>query len=84
MVEIYHNVQSDNGSITDSHALRQWSSSYRRSLDNIKDLRSPLRMSTMMAAAGMVEVDMRMIPLPLSGWPSSRSSLALKGDKVLV
>jgi hypothetical protein len=64
-------VQSDNGSITDGHALRQWSSSYLRSLEGIKDLRAPMRMSTMMTAAGMEEVDMKMIPLPLSGWSSS-------------
>lgn len=71
MVEVYHNVQSDNGSLTDGHALRQWSASYRRSLGDIKDLRVPTGMDALMTSAGMVDVDMKMIPLPLSAWPGS-------------
>lgn len=73
MVEVYHNVQSDNGSITDAHALRQWSSRYLSSLDDIKDLRAPLRLRTMMTAAGLVQVHEQMIRLPLCGWPTGES-----------
>lgn len=72
MVEIYFNVQSDNGSITDQHALRQWSSKYIRSLEDLKDLRVGPRLGTLLREAGLVEVDTRMIQLPLSAWPSGK------------
>jgi hypothetical protein len=68
MAEIYVNVQSDNGSITDEHALREWSRRYMSALGDIKDLRVGPRLSTLMTAAGLEDVDMRMIQLPLSAW----------------
>ncbi|KAI9682667.1 MAG: hypothetical protein M1829_006654 [Trizodia sp. TS-e1964] len=63
MVEIYFNCQSDNGSLTDNHALSQWSQLYLNSLAGIKDLRAPLRMQEMMAGAGLTDVASRMFPL---------------------
>lgn len=68
MVEIYFNVQSDNGSITDDHALRRWSSQYMRALEDEKDLRIGSRLRSICVEAGLEEVDTKMIPLPLSGW----------------
>ncbi|CAG8020845.1 unnamed protein product [Penicillium olsonii] len=68
MVEIYFNVQSDNGSITDEHALRKWSTKYLSALEDKKDLRIGSKLRTLMADAGFVEVDTKMIPLPLSAW----------------
>jgi len=73
MVEIYFNVQSDNGSLTDEHALRQWSAKYRSALEDLKDLRVGTRLGSLLAAAGLVEVDTRMIPLPLSAWSTGQS-----------
>ncbi|KAJ5081781.1 hypothetical protein NUU61_010045 [Penicillium alfredii] len=68
MIEIYFNVQSDNGSITDQHALRRWSSHYMRALEDRKDLRIGSRMRNLLTGSGLVEVDTKMIPLPLSAW----------------
>ncbi|OGE53513.1 hypothetical protein PENARI_c007G04567 [Penicillium arizonense] len=68
MVEIYFNVQSDNGSLTDDHALRRWSTHYLRALEDRKDLRIGSKLRTLMTEAGFVEVDTKMIPLPLSAW----------------
>jgi hypothetical protein len=68
MVEIYFNVQSDNGSITDEHALRKWSTHYLRALEDRKDLRIGSKLRTLLTEAGFVEVDTKMIPLPLSPW----------------
>ncbi|KAJ5554953.1 hypothetical protein N7461_003423 [Penicillium sp. DV-2018c] len=68
MVEIYYNVQSDNGSITDGHALRRWSTQYLRSLEDKKDPRVGTKLRTILTEAGLVEVDTKMIPLPLCGW----------------
>ena len=72
MVEIYYNCQSYNGSITDGHALRQWSSNYLQSLDDVKDLRAPMRIQALMTAAGLVNLEHRMIELPLCGWSTSK------------
>ncbi|KAL2217874.1 S-adenosyl-L-methionine-dependent methyltransferase [Thermoascus aurantiacus ATCC 26904] len=85
MVEIYFNVQSDNGSLTDEHALRQWSIKYRSALEDLKDLRVGTRLGSLLAAAGLVEVDTRMIPLPLSAWstdPRMREIGALNRENV--
>ncbi|CAI7579162.1 unnamed protein product [Penicillium pancosmium] len=68
MIEIYFNVQSDNGSITDEHALRRWSTQYMRAQEDRKDLRIGTRLRNMLTSAGLTEVDTKMIPLPLSAW----------------
>ena len=76
MTELYWMCQSDNGSITGFHPLRQWSDNYIRSLEGIKDPRAPLRLHGLFSAAGLVEVEQRMIPLPLCGWSSGMSFLS--------
>ena len=81
MVECYYMCQSDNGSINDTHALRQWSNNYIRALDGIKDLRAPLHFQTMFTAAGLTSVESRMIPLPLCGW--SNGTLGCYRDLIL-
>ncbi|KAL8900978.1 MAG: hypothetical protein Q9192_000801 [Flavoplaca navasiana] len=68
MVELYPMCQSDNGSITDSHALRRWSHTYSRSIDEVKDPRAPLRLGAMLAGAGFTDIETKMIPLPLCAW----------------
>ncbi len=68
MVEIYYNAQSDNGSLTDYHALRQWSAKYLEALGDLKNPRASLHLRNMMIEAGFVDLESRMIPLPLSGW----------------
>jgi len=70
MVELYLNVQSDNGTIADQNALRQWSAKYRAALDDLKDLSVGTRLGNLMAAAGLVEVDIKRMQLPLSAWSS--------------
>ncbi|KAL4751673.1 hypothetical protein BDW72DRAFT_88902 [Aspergillus terricola var. indicus] len=85
LVEIYFNVQSDNGSICENHALRQWSSQLMRSMEDIKDLRVGNRLKTLLMAEGFTEVDAKMIPLPLSAWsdnPTSRDIGAMNGENI--
>ncbi|KAJ5484044.1 hypothetical protein N7539_005840 [Penicillium diatomitis] len=69
-VEMYFNVQSDNGSLTDRHALRRWSTQYMRSLEDRKDLRIGARLNDLFSQAGLLEVETKMIPLPLTDWSS--------------
>ncbi|EGE06322.1 hypothetical protein TEQG_05325 [Trichophyton equinum CBS 127.97] len=68
MIEVYFNVQSDNGALTESHCLRKWSTSYIAALEGVKDLRSGMKLAGLMASAGLVDIESKMIPLPLSGW----------------
>jgi hypothetical protein len=77
MVEIYYNVQSDNGSLTDENALRKWSTQYMRALEDRKDLRIGSRLRHLLTDAGLVEVDLKMIPLPLSAWSNGASFVLL-------
>lgn len=80
MVEIYFNIQSDNGALTENHALRKWSNKYICSLEDAKDVRAGMKLNSLMTSAGLVDVESRMIPLPLSGWPSGEllASLVLQ------
>lgn len=69
---MYFNAQSDNGSLTDEHALRQWSLKYNQGLGNLKDVRVGVRLRELLSAAGLVEIETKMIPLHLSAWSSGR------------
>lgn len=71
LIEIYHMIQSDNGSINEDHMLRKVSSDMFGAVEDTKDPRAPLRFGSMMEAAGLVELGSKMIPLPLNGWPTS-------------
>lgn len=50
------------------HALQVWSQSYMQSIHPAKDPRAPLRLQNWMTEAGFVEVESRLLTLPLSGW----------------
>ncbi|KAI5811597.1 S-adenosyl-L-methionine-dependent methyltransferase [Peziza echinospora] len=77
MVEFYYNVQSDNGSLTDDHALRRWSEMYLRAHDETRDLRAPLRFQHMFEQAGFVDVETKMIPIHLNGWSNNPQDRAI-------
>ncbi|KAK1779095.1 S-adenosyl-L-methionine-dependent methyltransferase [Copromyces sp. CBS 386.78] len=68
MVEIYFNAQSDNGTLTPNHALQVWSQSYIQSVQPYKDPRAALRLQQMLTEVGFVEVETRLVTLPLCGW----------------
>ncbi|KAI2781912.1 S-adenosyl-L-methionine-dependent methyltransferase [Daldinia loculata] len=68
MVEIDYNAQSDNGTLTDGHALRQWSDKYSRAMSQLKNVEAPRRLAHWMRQAGFTDVEERMIPLPMCGW----------------
>lgn len=68
IVECYHMCQSDNGSITDNHALRQWSNKYMRSIEEVKDPRAALQLQALLTSAGFTEIQTNMVPLPTCAW----------------
>jgi ubiquinone/menaquinone biosynthesis C-methylase UbiE len=73
MVEIDFNAQSDNGAIlrVDS-ALRQWSETYLRVMEQCKNPRAPRRLGAWLRNTGFTDVDERMIPLPMCAWSTSK------------
>jgi len=54
------------------HALQVWSQSYMQSVSAYKDPRAAMRLENLMRQAGFVEVEQRVLTLPLSGWSNSR------------
>lgn len=85
MVEFYYNVQSDNGSLTDNHALRRWSELFLRAHDGHRDLRAPLRFRDLFHQGGFVDIETRMIPVHLAGWSrSTESHISLVHDSLHV
>ena len=75
MVECYYMCQSDNGSISEDNALRQWSEHYIRAMGENKDPRAPLQLQNMFKAAGLVDIESRMIPMPLCAWANGEPTL---------
>lgn len=71
MVEIYFNIQSDNGTLDENHGLRRWSSHYLDAHEDDKDLRAPTRLKAMMETAGFTDIQNVQMTLPLSGWQRS-------------
>lgn len=74
MIEWYQMCQSDNGSITEEHALRKWSVNYMQALETSKDPRAPMQIQTWLKDAGMTNVESRMIPIPLCAWSNGEST----------
>ncbi|OJD18813.1 hypothetical protein AJ78_01220 [Emergomyces pasteurianus Ep9510] len=68
MAEMYLNVQSDNGTITNNHALRQWSSRYVRGIEDVKDPRIAMNLGNLLTSAGFVNVETKLINVPLAPW----------------
>lgn len=83
-VEMYHNIQSDNGTISDDHAIRRLGDQYVGVMEDKKDLRAPMHLEGMLVEAGMVEVGSRMIQLPVNGWSNSKSSQPLNDPEVFL
>ena len=79
MMEYYLNIQSDSGFLDDaSSALRQWSMSYLRSLDQTtrsegkKDRAVHRNLLPKMQAAGFVDIRHEVLQLPMSPWKTGK------------
>ncbi|KAL6893259.1 S-adenosyl-L-methionine-dependent methyltransferase [Trichoderma evansii] len=70
MVEMYFNAQSDNGTLSPDHALSRWSSGYLDAMHPQKDPRAALRLKDWMKNAGFVDIESRLLTLPMCPWPS--------------
>ena len=81
MIEYYNMIQSDNGSINEGHALRQWSKRYMASIDSLKNPRVAMSMRTYLDKAGLINVKTLMFPIPLSPWPSGMCIFGVLCDR---
>ncbi|CCX16239.1 S-adenosyl-L-methionine-dependent methyltransferase [Pyronema domesticum] len=70
-IEPYHVVQSDNGTLTDDHAVRQFSMQYSDVLEGKKDVRAAMHLEAWFREAGLVDVEYTMIPIPLNAWSTN-------------
>ncbi|KAH6635503.1 S-adenosyl-L-methionine-dependent methyltransferase [Chaetomium sp. MPI-SDFR-AT-0129] len=82
MVEIHFNAQSDNGTLTDNHALQVWSQNYLQSVQPAKEPRAAPRLRNWMTQAGFVDVEPRMLILPLSGWSTGAGPRVNMGNNL--
>lgn len=56
------------------HALRRWSMNYLQIMQLYKDPRAALQLQNLMRQAGFVQVEVRPLTLPLSGWSNGSLS----------
>ncbi|KAJ2898899.1 UMTA methyltransferase [Zalerion maritima] len=70
MVELYHNAQSDNGTLTPQHALSRWSHLYLEAAALYKDPRAANHMGRRMRQAGFQDIEITTITLPMCAWPT--------------
>lgn len=75
MAELYYNIQSDSGMLTEEHALYQWGEKYRSAMERDRDPRVGNRLVELMRTARLGEVQSRYIPLPIGEWPTSKYSI---------
>ncbi len=63
------------GMFSADHSLRRWSRRYLESMQPYKDPRAPLHLERLVRNAGFVDVETRLLPLPLSAWSTGRLSV---------
>ncbi|KAI9678322.1 MAG: hypothetical protein M1817_006268 [Caeruleum heppii] len=79
MSEIYYNSQSDNGTLTEDHALRRWSARFFEAMEAAgKDPRVGNLLPRLLPEAGFERVQVQMVPLRLCGWAKNDSPLELE------
>jgi hypothetical protein len=72
-IEILFQSNSANDSLPKTSALSQWSRRYNRALNECKDPKAPLMIHTWMEQAGLVDVEVEVIPFAFNEWPDGES-----------
>lgn len=68
MVEYYLNIQSDNGRLTDAHALSRWYTKYAETMQRDRDPRIGRRLEQHMRNAGLKDVTVKKFDLHIGPW----------------
>ncbi|KAF1983327.1 S-adenosyl-L-methionine-dependent methyltransferase [Aulographum hederae CBS 113979] len=78
LVEYYYIIQSDSGRLTDEHALRQWDTAYRASMDGLnREPRVGRNLAAMLRSAGLSDIQERTIHVPIGGWQADTKMQAV-------
>ena len=70
-------VQSDNGSLTEEHAIYQWGAKYRAAMQPDRNFRTGAALSSLLRDAGLKDIEERYIQLPIGPWPENVTQRAI-------
>lgn len=74
--ELYYNIQSDNGRLTEEHSTYHWYQYYQSGAQQLdRDPRVGRKLTNMMRNAGLANVQQRFFRIPIGDWGTSQSSL---------
>ncbi|KAI9671064.1 MAG: hypothetical protein M1831_005149 [Alyxoria varia] len=82
MMEYNMSVQSDNGTLTEKHAIYQWGAKYRAAMQLDRNPRIGATLSRLLRDAGLKDLEERYIQLPIGSWPENARQRAI-GQKNL-
>lgn len=69
VAEYYYNVQSDNGRLTENHALHKWGTLYRGAQEALgRDPRVARNLKQQLVEAGLSNVREHLFRVPIGGW----------------
>jgi hypothetical protein len=68
MVEYYLNIQSDNGRLTEAHALSRWYTKYAETMQRDRDPRIGRQLEQHMRNAGLKDVTVKKFDLHIGPW----------------
>ncbi|KAE9992532.1 hypothetical protein EG327_008669 [Venturia inaequalis] len=69
VAEYYYNIQSDNGRLTENHALHKWGTLYRGAQEALgRDPRAARNLKQQLVGAGLHDVREQVFRVPIGGW----------------
>jgi hypothetical protein len=69
VAEYYYNIQSDNGRLTEDHALHKWGAVYRGAMVALgRDPRVARTLKAQLEQAGLRDVTEQVFRVPIGGW----------------
>jgi hypothetical protein len=76
--ELYYNIQSDSGRLTDEHSTYHWYQKYQTGAAQLnRDPRVGRKLRDMFNNAGLVDVRQRFFRIPIGDWQAGEHSLLL-------
>jgi len=77
MGEFYCNIQSDNGRLTDDHAVFKWGQLYRTAMEaSDRNPRVGSSLQRLLTDAGLSNVQTHLFNIPIGTWPTGKYKLA--------
>ncbi|KAF2665681.1 S-adenosyl-L-methionine-dependent methyltransferase [Microthyrium microscopicum] len=77
LAEFYYNIQSDNGRLTENHAIYKWGVAFRTALDVDKDPRAYRNFERYLRDAGLTNVQTMSVHIPIGDWSTDPRQQAI-------